>query len=125
MNVDSDCAKEAYFSTETGRVYRISSLGDSDERPDDFEESDQYLNLPNKYDVELRSELVQKFTFVQNADLQEKIEITFHRRGAYRHFRYVLEENDLLECRRTFEEEHTKEGITRWCKKSWNLPRLC
>lgn len=36
----------AYLNKETGEFYYVSALGDSDELPGDFEESDKYISIP-------------------------------------------------------------------------------
>ena len=41
---------EAFVSLDTGQTFLLSGNGDSDELPDDFEESNRYLAIPHNVD---------------------------------------------------------------------------
>lgn len=110
-----DCSCEAYISLDTGQTYWISDLGDSDELPDDFEESDRYLQIPSRYDLGLGTNLVRDFAAQQGPRLQEEIERIFQSRGAYRRFKVLLAEQGLLETWYEYENERTKLALKEWC----------
>lgn len=111
-------ANEAYVSIETGHIYWISDFGDSDELPDDFEESDRYLRLPNRDDLDLGTRLVREFARKQSAFLQEEIASAFSRRGAYQRYKSLLARHDLLDSWYRFEAERTREELQRWCNEN-------
>jgi hypothetical protein len=46
---------------ETGETYYVSTLGDSDELPDDLDENEKYINIPHKNDLDLGRNLVFNF----------------------------------------------------------------
>jgi hypothetical protein len=51
----------ALLCKETGEIYYISEMGDSDELPEDIEDSDQYIEIPHKNDLDLGNRLVMDF----------------------------------------------------------------
>ena len=54
----------AYICINTGAIYSVTGQDDLDEDlPKDIEESDQYISVPHKHDLNLRRNLV--FSFVE------------------------------------------------------------
>jgi len=52
----------AYVSLDTGQIYWVSSLNPiEDDAPDDLEESDRYIAIPHKNDLDLGQDLVFRF----------------------------------------------------------------
>ena len=73
----------ALLSKETGKIFYISGMGDSDDLPEDIEESDEYIEIPHKNDLDLGNRLVMDFATEQCPELLEKIHAIFRRKGAY------------------------------------------
>lgn len=79
----------ALISRETGQIYYISELGDSDELPEDVEdEPEKYVAIPHKNDLGLGKRLVLSFVAESLPDEFETVERIrgsrhFWRRKAY------------------------------------------
>ncbi len=76
---DEHCA---YLDKETGEAYYVSTLGDSDELPDDLEENEKYISVPHKNDLNLGRELVFDFISVNLPEEYDRIRGIFSRKGA-------------------------------------------
>jgi len=112
---------EAYVSLDTGQIFLLSEYNDSDELPDDFQESDRYLAIPHKNDLDLGQQLVRDFIFSEAPTLARQIEEIFRRRGAYSRYKSVLVSNGLLDAWHDFENERTTKAICDWCEAN-HLP---
>ena len=109
---------EAYLSLDTGRIYYISDSGDSDELPDDFEESDRYIEIPHKNDLDLGRQLVDEFVNTTAPQLADDVSDIFRRRGAYGRFKSLLERHQLIEKWFKFENERESNAIKDWCREN-------
>lgn len=108
----------AVVSRTTGEAYFASVVIDLDELPDDVDESDDYLGIPHKNDLDLGKPLVMEFVRQRLPEKISRVYAIFKRRGAYGHFKELLAENNLLEEWYAFENERTKEALLEWCKEN-------
>ena len=109
----------AILSRDTGKIYYFSEFGDSDEDiPDDIEDSDSYIALPHKYDLDLGSNLVYDFIQQQAPELSDTVSNIFSRRGAYSRFKGLLRTLDLLDSWYQYEENQTRAALKEWCKEN-------
>ncbi len=88
----------AYLNKETGETYYVSTLGDSDELPDDLEENEKYIDVPHKNDLNLGRNLVFDFISANLPDEFERVRGIFNRKGAYARFKDLLESKGQLEA---------------------------
>jgi len=58
FSMDQKGMHNAYLCKETGRILFTSEMGDSDELPEDVDDSDKYIAIPHKNDLELGKALV-------------------------------------------------------------------
>ena len=107
--------RSAYLNRRTGESYLTSELGDSDELPDDFDESDDYLRIPHRNDLDLGQKLVFEFTEQRLPFAIEQVCGFFQRAGAYSRFRDLLDRNDLLDDWHKFEANRARAAILEWC----------
>jgi hypothetical protein len=106
----------AYISMDTGTIYWISESNPTDEEvPDDLEESDRYIAIPHKYDLDLGSHLVVRFAAEQLPDQYARIEGFFRHRGAYARFKELLAAEGQLEKWYAFEAASTEKALKDWC----------
>jgi hypothetical protein len=112
---------ESWVSLDTGEIFLLSGYNDSDELPDDFEESDRYLAIPHKNDFDLGRQLVREFIFSEAPSLARQVEEIFQRSGAYSSYKSVLVSNGLLDTWHEFENERTSKAIGDWCEAN-HLP---
>ena len=105
----------ALLCKETGEIFYISDMGDSDDLPEDIEDSDQYIEIPHKNDLDLGNRLVMAFATEQCPELLEKVDAIFRRKGAYSRYKELLDSKGLLEKWYDYENQHTKEALRQWC----------
>ncbi len=108
----------AYLNKETGETYYVSTLGDSDELPDDLEENEKYISIPHKSDLNLGRNLVFDFISANLPDEYEQVRRIFSRKGAYARFKDLLESKGQLEAWYEFEQKATEEALRGWCKEN-------
>jgi hypothetical protein len=108
----------AYINKETGETYYVSTLGDSDELPDDLEENEKYISIPHKNDLNLGRNLVFDFISANLPDEYEQVRRIFSRKGAYSLFKELLESKGQLEAWYEFEQKATREALHGWCKEN-------
>jgi hypothetical protein len=108
----------AFVSLDTGAIYWISETSPLDEEdlPDDLEESDRYLAIPHKYDLDLGNNLALRFAEEQLPDRYADVVNFFRRRGAYARFKELLAAQGCLEKWYAFEAESTERALRQWCE---------
>jgi len=85
---------EAFLCRRTGKIYWRSELSDldefNDELPDDIEDDEKYVAIPDKRELGLGKPMVLDFAreFLPN-DFDE-VRYIFSKRGAYRKFRALV-----------------------------------
>ncbi len=107
---------QAILCKETGEIYYISEIGDSDALPDDVDESDKYIEIPHKNELNLGRNLV--FQFVPEHIPEEivNVENIFRKKGAYSRFKALLEQKGLLDQWHDYENSRQSETLRKWCK---------
>jgi hypothetical protein len=107
---------EVWIDRRSGRVYVRSDYVDPKDEPlpDDIEDDDRYLGLPDKRDLDLGKPLAIAFSerFMER-DYQDVRDI-FSRRGAYGRFKALLERRGVLDQWYAFETEATREALKTW-----------
>ncbi len=102
----------AYICMETGAIYWVSDLGSTDEDvPDDLEESDRYIAVPHKNDLDLGRELVLRFAAAELPQQYSRVEDFFRRRGAYARFKDLLAAEGRTEMWYAFESQSTERAL--------------
>lgn len=105
----------AHLNLDTGKTYWQGQFDEIDELPDDFEESDRYISIPHKNELDLGRELVYRFTANRLPDHVDRVDDFFHGRGAYARFKDLLENHCLLQEWYDFENRETDAALRRWC----------
>ena len=116
VNFDARSDASAYVSRSTGETFVCSDLSGIDELPDDFDSSDDYVEIPHKNDLDLGEGLVWAFVDREIPGVKEKVREFFAHRGAYARYKSFLAELDLLEKWHRFEDDRTKEALLKWCE---------
>jgi len=105
----------AYICTKTGTIYYISDDPKlNQDNPGDLEESEQYISVPSKRDLDLGRNVVNDFVDRELPDEWDTVRDFFQRRGAYRRFKDFLERRGLLEKWHRFEEQSAEEAVRAW-----------
>ena len=109
----------AIIDKTTGEIYYTSEMSGIDEIPKDIElESDRYVGIPHKNDLNLGRNLVFQFSSQYLQDEIDEIYSLFNRKGAYRRYKNLLESKGLLEEWYSFEDEHQKSALLEWCEEN-------
>ena len=108
----------AYLCRRTGEVFYTSEMGDSDELPEDFYENENkdYVELPQKNDLDLGKALVLDFTYEYLPNNVDAVYSIFRKRGAYSKFKDLLDSKGLLEKWYSYEAKRQGEALREWCR---------
>jgi hypothetical protein len=86
------------------------------ELPDDIEDHEKYLAIPDKRELDLGQPLALDFARqVLPRDFHE-VRQMFGRRGAYASFKHLLAQRRVLEQWYDFEQKATERALREWCE---------
>lgn len=115
-NFDTGGINQAFLDKETGKVYYYTDSGDNfEELPEDLDESDKYIEIPCKNDLDLGRNLVFDFAVQHLPDDANYIQDMFRRKGAYSQFRNFLEHKGAIKKWYDFENEQVEKALREWC----------
>jgi len=120
--VSTDFAEnEAYVCRDSGKIHWISGdpgeLDEEEEVPDDIDDSEKYIPVPDKRDLDLGSHLVFDFTAQYLPQHYDHVRDMFRRKGAYGRFKGLLERQDKLQAWYAFSDEQETKALKEWCKE--------
>jgi hypothetical protein len=119
VSASNDYEHHAYICINTGVIHCVSDQLDMEEDvPEDIGESDQYISVPHKNDLNLGRDLVFRFARHEMPGDWQTISDFFRRKGAYRRFRNFLESRDMVETWYRFEEASIDEALRAWCAEN-------
>jgi hypothetical protein len=110
---------EAYICRQTGNIFWIAGdpgLLDEEEIPEDIRDSDRYLPVPDKRDLDLGNQLAFGFTTQYLVQHYDDVRDIFRHRGAYRRFKDFLERKDMLEKWYAYSDEQEAKALGEWCE---------
>ena len=105
----------AYVSRYTGKIYWESSELE-EELPQDIGDSELYVQVPSKNELDLGKPLALKFAGEHLSDSYSTVEEIFRSRGAYGRFKSLLESKDALEVWYKFEQASVKAALKEWAE---------
>ena len=115
VNFGSEFEHEGYICKSSGKSYFYSEYGDNEEElPDDID-SDHYLMIPYKSDLNLGNNLALDFVLEHLPTEYDKVCSFFRRRGAYSKFKSLLHNAGKLEQWYKFESDMTEKALREWC----------
>jgi hypothetical protein len=117
VSMDQPYMHNVYLCKETGRMFYVSEMGDSDELPDDIDEP-KYISIPHKNDLDLGKNLVFEFVTDFLPNELDRVYSIFRRRGAYSRFKDLLSEKGYLDEWYNFEDERQKAALKKWCTEN-------
>ncbi len=110
---------QAFIERSTGKVYFQSRSGEFEvEQPEDLDDGTLFIAMPNKKELDLGRSLVFEFVEFEAPGIAEKVHLVFRKKGAYRNFKYILEDAGLLAKWYAFEEAATKTALLRWADEN-------
>ena len=116
--VSADPAREnaAYVDRLTGKVYWNAEECEPDqELPEDIDDDTKYIEVPDKFDLDLGKALVFKFVTEYLKNEHDKVSSIFHGTGAYGRFKDLLESKKLLDTWYEYEQVKIDNALMQWC----------
>jgi 2-hydroxychromene-2-carboxylate isomerase len=106
-----------YLCRQSGNIYcRSEYLDDIDELPDDVEDDERYVAIPDKRELDLGKRLVLDFARQFLPDDFDEVRQIFSKRGAYARFKDLLARRDALKQWYDFEQKATERALREWCE---------
>lgn len=110
---------EAYLCIETGVIHYHSEFGELDEAlPEDVENSERYIPIPHRNDLDLGRRLVLGFAEAELPEDLDDVYDMFSHKGAYSRFKGLLERRGKLQQWYEHEEIRKKETLREWCQEN-------
>jgi hypothetical protein len=110
----------AILCRRTGKIYLHSDFSDfdelSDELPDDVEDEEKYLAIPDKRELGLGKPLALDFAREFLPDDFDEVRYMFSKSKAYSKFRALLIRRNVLERWYDFESKATEKALREWCE---------
>jgi hypothetical protein len=110
---------QAFLCKQTGKLYWQSDSSDElDELPDDIDDEEKYVQIPDKRELDLGKPLVFDFVGQFLPDDFDEVQRIFRRRGAYARFKDLLARRDTLDQWYDFESKAEESALRRWCDRN-------
>src|ERR1700722_13700781 len=111
---------QAILCRRTGKIYWRSEFSGldalNDELPDDIEDDEKYIAIPDKRELGLGKPLVLDFAREFLPDDFDEVRYIFSKKGAYAKFRALLIRRNVLERWYEFEAKGTERALREWCE---------
>jgi hypothetical protein len=107
---------QAFLRRQSGEVFwRSELIDDFDELPDDIDDIDKYIQLPDKRDLDLGKPLVLDFARQILPDDFDEVRQIFDRKGAYARFKALLHQRGAIQQWYDFEAKAVERALREWC----------
>lgn len=108
----------ARISRETGRIYWLcDEVGDEEPLPDDIEDDERYVEIPDQRDLDLGKPLVLDFAARELPEHYDDVRAIFGRKGAYANFKDLLARLGMLDSWHKFEQEAVRSALCEWARE--------
>jgi hypothetical protein len=108
---------EAVLCRKTGKILWHTDLDEDIEAwPDDADDEEKYLVIPDKKELDLGKALVLEFARECLPGEFDEIRRIFSKRGAYAQFRSLLLRRNALDRWYDFENKATERALREWCE---------
>ena len=118
VTMQPEFGNQALLSKITGKMFYISEFGDSDELPDDIEDSDDYIEIPHKNELDLGKQLVYQFVSEHLPEEYDRVAQIFRRKGAYSRYKDLLDREGLLDKWHKYEDSKQSKALRKWCSEN-------
>ena len=107
----------AYLRKESGKIYCHSDfVPDLDELPEDIEDEEKYLRIPDQRDLDLGKPLVLDFAREFLPDDFDTVRDIFRKRGAYAKFKGLVVQRGVLDRWYDFQVKARERALRTWCE---------
>lgn len=104
----------AFICKQTGNIHYQTEEPD-DELPDDLDDEEKYVPLPDKRELDLGKPLVLDFAREFLPDDFDDVRHFFSKRGAYPKFKALLARRGAIDRWHGFEAKATEQALRDWC----------
>ena len=105
----------AYISRNTGEIFWVSdAIDDEEDLREDLEDSERYIEIPHKNELDLGGRLVLRFVHGELPNLYDEVEKIFRHEGAYSRYKALLEREGRLHEWYRYEEAETDAALRKW-----------
>jgi Uncharacterised protein family (UPF0158) len=111
----------AFVCRQTGKIYWQAEpldLDDLEDLPDDIEDEEKYLPVPDKRELDLGKPLILDFVREFLPDDFGEVRHMFSKRHAYRNFRKLLLQRRALDRWYEVESKASKKALRDWCEEN-------
>ena len=108
----------AFVNRQTGEIlWESDDRGlDEPELPDDIEDETKYVAVPDKRDLDLGATLAMEFIAEALPGDYDEVRQMFRRKGAYRRFKELLEQRDVVQRWYDYRDQRVREALEEWCR---------
>jgi hypothetical protein len=106
---------QAFLCRQTGKLYWQSDSSDLDELPDDIDDEEKYVRIPDKRELDLGKPLVFDFVGQFLPDDFDEVQRIFSRKGAYARLKDLLVRRGTLDQWYGFESKAEESALRSWC----------
>ena len=106
---------QAFLHRPSGEIYLHSDIVDIEEElPDDID-SEDYIEIPDRKELDLGKPLVMEFVRLFLPDDYDEVSQSFRRKGAYGRFKNLLARRNALNRWYEFSARAEKAALKEWC----------
>jgi len=118
-NLGAEYEHRAFIDRQTGRIYFASEDGMAeDDRPEHWEDPEQFLELPRAQDLELGVYMVLDFVAQQLPQDYGTVSNFFQQQESYRRFKQLMEKRGCLDKWYRYEADITANALRSWCRRN-------
>ena len=108
---------QAFLCKQSGKLYCHSELCDDlDILPDDIDDSEKFLPIPDRRELDLGKPLALDFARQFLPGDFDNVRQIFSRKGAYARFKDLLDRRGMLDQWYAFEAEAEESALKMWCE---------
>jgi hypothetical protein len=120
VNIRGLGENQALLCIQSGKIYWRSEFSDfdefEDELPEDADDDEKYLAIPDARELDLGKPLALDFARQVLPEDFDEVRQIFSKRGAYANFKHLLAQRHALEKWYEFEEKATQRALREWCE---------
>jgi len=119
-DIEGGASIRMVLDRKSGKIYQDSDgmLDGDDELPDDIDDDERYVDIPDKKSLGLGKPLVMRFASEHMPDDIDDVRAIFSRRGAYARFKDLVVRRRLLERWYDFSNKAEEAAIREWCAEN-------
>ena len=120
VNIRGLGKNQAFLCIQSGKIYWRSEFSDfnefEDELPEDIDDDEKYLAIPDARELDLGKPLALDFARQILPDDFDEVRQIFSRARAYANFKHLLAQRHAFEKWYEFEEKATQRALREWCE---------